>query len=114
MKILKTHPLVILLYVIFYSIGTHMAYYNIYLMQDKELGLWLTFGILPALILYFVLLIRWVVKFIQNNNYLCLHRWVSCGERVFGEPKMDDNGKLSTRMQLQVCEKCGKLKHISI
>lgn len=54
------------------------------------------------------------VKFIQNNNYLCLHRWVSCGERVFGEPKMDDNGKLSTRMQLKVCEKCGKLKHISI
>lgn len=91
-----------------------MAYYNIYLMQDKELGLWLTFGILPALILYFVLLIRWDVKSIQNNKYFCLHRWVSCGERVFGEPKMDDNGKLSTRMQLQVCEKCGKLKHISI
>lgn len=114
MKILKTHPLVILLYVIFYSTGTHMTYYNIYLMQDKELGLWLTFGILPALILYFVLLIRWVVKSIQNNKYFCLHRWVSYGERVFGEPKMDDNGKLSTRMQLKVCEKCGKLKHISI
>ena len=39
---------------------------------------------------------------------------VDAGFRFFGEPKMNDNGKLSTEMQIKVCEKCGKQKNISI
>ena len=49
-----------------------------------------------------------------SKSCFCWHRWVNVGQKIFGEPKMDSNGKLTTRMQIILCEKCGKTKHLRI
>lgn len=58
---------------------------------------------MKALRLYFV-----------SKSFFCWHRWVNAGQKIFGESKMDSNGKLTTRMQIRVCEKCGKTKYLRI
>ena len=60
-------------------------------------------GKLRALRLYFV-----------SKSFFCWHKWANAGQKIFDEPKMDSNGKLTTRMQIKVCEKCGKTKYLRI
>lgn len=46
--------------------------------------------------------------------FFCKHKWLDAGTKIFGEPKMDSNGKLTTKMEIRVCEKCGKMKYLRI
>lgn len=54
---------------------------------------------LKALRLYFV-----------SKSFFCRHKWVGFKIRNFDEPKMDSKGRLTTKMLIRECGKCGKLE----
>ena len=49
-----------------------------------------------------------------SKSFFCWHKWVNVKQKIFGEPKMDSNGKKTTKMKIIVCEKCGKSKYLKI
>ena len=44
-----------------------------------------------------------------SKSFFCRHRWVDFKIRNFDEPKMDSKGRLTTKMLIRQCSKCGKM-----
>jgi hypothetical protein len=47
---------------------------------------------------------------IVSKSFFCRHKWVDFKIRNFDEPKMDSKGRLTTKMLIRECSKCGKLE----
>jgi len=45
-----------------------------------------------------------------SKSFFCRHKWVDFKIRNFDEPKMDSKGRLTTKMLIRECSKCGKLE----
>ncbi len=59
---------------------------------------------------------KWLYTILNvSNMFFCRHNYENGGIRkTFNDPKMDSNGKLTYKMQLKVCTKCGKIKYIGV
>ncbi len=49
-----------------------------------------------------------------SKSFFCRHKWVDFKIRNFDEPKIDDKGRLSTKMLIRTCSKCGKTEHFTM
>lgn len=45
-----------------------------------------------------------------SKSFFCRHRWVDFKIRNFDERKMDSKGRLTTKMLIRQCSKCGKME----
>jgi hypothetical protein len=43
-----------------------------------------------------------------SKSFFCRHKWDDFKIRNFDEPKMDDKGRLTTKMLIRTCGKCVK------
>jgi len=48
-----------------------------------------------------------------SKSFFCRHRYDDFKIRNFTDPKMDDNGRLTTKMLIRTCGKCGKTEYIA-
>ena len=49
-----------------------------------------------------------------GKSFFCRHKWDDFKIRNFDETKMDDKGRLTTKMLIRICSKCGKTEHFAI
>lgn len=49
-----------------------------------------------------------------SKSFFCRHKWDDFKIRNFDEPKMDDKGRLATKMLISTCGKCGKIEHFAM
>ena len=49
-----------------------------------------------------------------SKSFFCRHKWDDFKIRNFDEPKMDDKGRLTTKMLIRTCSKCGKTEHFAM
>ena len=45
-----------------------------------------------------------------GKSFFCRHRWVDFKIRNFDESKIDSKGRLTTKMLIRECSKCGKME----
>ena len=51
-----------------------------------------------------------VLSHVSKSFFFCRHKWVDFKIRNFDEPKMDSKGRLTTKMLIRECSKCGKME----
>ena len=54
------------------------------------------------------------MKLIKNiKSFFCLHKYET---KIinFNEPKMDDKGRLTTKMLIRICNKCKRTEYLKI
>ena len=51
---------------------------------------------------------------IVSKSFFCRHKWDNFKIRNFNEPKMDYKGRLTTKMLIRTCSKCGKIEHFAM
>lgn len=49
-----------------------------------------------------------------SKSFFCRHKWDDFKIRNFDEAKMDDKGRLTTKMLIRTCSKCGKTEHFAM
>ena len=58
---------------------------------------------------------KWLYTiFSVNKSFFCRHKYDDIKIRNFIDPKMDDNGRLTVRMLIRTCSKCGKTEHLAM
>ena len=48
-----------------------------------------------------------------SKSFFCRHEW-DVKIRNFDEPKMDNKGRLTTKMLIRTCSKCNKTEHFAM
>lgn len=54
------------------------------------------------------------LRIYDSKSFFCRHKWVDLKVRHFVVPKFDSEGQLASKMQIQECSKCSKLKAIAM
>jgi len=56
---------------------------------------------------------QWILS-IVSKSFFCRHKWVDFKIRNFDTPKMDSKGRLTTKMLIRECSKCGKMEFFAM
>ena len=49
-----------------------------------------------------------------SKSFFCRHKWDDFKIRNFNETKMDSKGRLTTKMLIRECNKCGKIESFAM